>query len=179
MSGSITMASRIIKSFSTATLILKSSTFPVPITTSVSRHKRSDSITPNRTSGVFTWWISTKVLSIFRLLWASLTESEVNSTTSKLGKAAQCLCAISGSTFHLNHREWNSRFRQTAERHGKITGYVSSHDRFCNPILLRRAAQMLGSTARLSTVGTKPVHLHLHSALPRFNLLASASVSEL
>src|SRR6202140_136630 len=147
MSGSNTMVSRIIKSFSTATLILKSSTFPVPITNSVSRGKRSDSTTPNRTSGVFTWWISTKVLSIFRLLWVSLMESEVNSTTSKLGKAAQSLCAISGSTFHVNHREWNSLFRQTAERHGKLTGYVNSHDKYRHPIFQRRASQMLGSTA--------------------------------
>ncbi len=134
MSGSNTMASRIIKSFSTATLILKSSTFPVRITSSVSKRKRSDSITPNHTSGVFTWWISTKALSIFRLLWTSLTESEVNSTTSKLGKAARSLCAMSGSTFHLNHRECNSLFRQTAERHGKLTGYVSSHDKYRHPI---------------------------------------------
>jgi len=67
-------------------------------------------------------------------LWASLTESEVNSTTSKLGKAAQSLCAMSGSTFHLNHREWNSLFHQTVERHGKLTGYVSSHDKYPHPI---------------------------------------------
>src|ERR1700719_2050712 len=91
-------------------------------------------MTPNRTSGVFTWWISTKVPSNFRLLWASLTESEVNSTTSKPGKAAQSLCGMSGSTFHLNHREWNSLFRLTAERHGKLIGYVSSHDRYRHPI---------------------------------------------
>src|SRR4029078_1320642 len=98
-------------------------------------------------SGVFTWWISTTVLSTFRLLWASLTESEVNSTTSKLGKAAQSSCAMFGSTFHLNHREWNSLFRQTAERHGKLTGYVSSHNKYRHPFFNARRGQMLGSTA--------------------------------
>src|SRR5215813_9282164 len=138
MSGSNTMASQITKSFSTATPILKSLTFPLPITNSVSRRKRSECIAPNRTSGVFTWWISTKVLSIFRLLWASLMEIEVNSTTSRLGKAAQSLCAMSGSTFRLNHREWNSLFRQTAERHGKLTGYVSSHDKYRHPMFQLR-----------------------------------------
>jgi hypothetical protein len=29
-----------------------------------------------------------------------------------------------------NHHEWSSPFRQTAERHGKLIGYVSSHDRW-------------------------------------------------
>src|SRR5260370_11607260 len=89
---------------------------------------------------------------MFGLLWASLTESKVNSTTRKLGKAAQSLCAMFGSTFHLNHREWNSLFRQTAERHGKLTGYVSSHDKYRLPIFQRRAGQMLGSTLGLSGV---------------------------
>jgi hypothetical protein len=41
---------------------------------------------------------------------------------------------MSGSTFHPNHREWNSLFRQTAERHGKLTGYVSSHDKYRHAI---------------------------------------------
>src|SRR5438045_8800468 len=90
--------------------------------------KRSVSTTPNRTSELFTWWISTNALSTFHLLWASLAESEVNSTTSRLGKAAPSLCAMSGSIFHRNLREWNSLFHQTAERHGKLTGYVSSPD---------------------------------------------------
>ena len=51
-----------------------------------------------------------------------------NFTISKPGRAVQSLCAMSGSTFRLSHREWNSPFRQTAERHGKLTGYVNSHD---------------------------------------------------
>jgi hypothetical protein len=37
---------------------------------------------------------------------------------------------MSGSTFHPNHREWNSLFRQTAERHGKLTGSVNSRDKY-------------------------------------------------
>src|SRR5436190_14054449 len=106
-------------------------------------------MTPNRTSGVFTWWISTRVLSVFRLLWDSLAGSEVNSTTSKLGKAVQFLCAMSGSTFHLDHREWNSLFHQMAERHGKLTGYVSSHDKYRHPIFRWSS---LGSSAGLSGV---------------------------
>jgi len=39
-------------------------------------------------------------------------------------------------------------FRQTAERHGKLTGYANSHDKY--RLLQRRAGQMLGSTAGLS-----------------------------
>src|SRR5205085_8088023 len=99
------------------------------------------STTLNRTSGVFTWWISTKVLSNFLLLWASLAGSEANSTTSKPGKAVQSLCAMCGSTFHPNHREWSSLFRQTAERYGKLTGYVSSHAKYRRPIFQPRADQ--------------------------------------
>ena len=43
-------------------------------------------------------------------------------------EGAQSLYAMSGSTFHLNHREWNSLFRQTAEKHGKLTGFASFRD---------------------------------------------------
>ena len=67
----------------------------------------------------------------------SSTESVVNSTTSKLGKAAPFLCAMSGSTFPLNPREWNSLFRQTTARPGKSTGSVNSPDK-PHPIFQRK-----------------------------------------
>ena len=81
-----------------------------------------------------------------------LPASYTKSWQSCVGVLFQSLRAMSGSTFHLNHREWNSLFRQTAERHGKLTGYVSSHDKYRHPIFQRRAGQMLGSTAGLSGV---------------------------
>jgi hypothetical protein len=79
----------------------------------------------------------------------------VNSTASKHGKAAQSLCAMSGSTFHPNHREWNSLFRQTAEKHGKLTGYVSSPDKYRPPhfsVALSRPARRAGSNNSLLAV---------------------------
>src|SRR5207249_9187114 len=47
-----------------------------------------------------------------------LPASYTKSRQSCVGVLFQSLCAMSGSTFNLNHREWNSLFRQTrSEEH--------------------------------------------------------------
>src|SRR5690349_20076243 len=72
--------------------------------------------------------------------------SEVSSLTNKPGKDAQSWCAMSGSIFLLNHREWNTLFQETAERIGKLIGFASSHGRY--------GQHIFGSTGNaLSTAG--------------------------